>query len=636
MGLVNKNNTLPETKDGNPTIVKPIADPDTLLDVPAAPKVEVPSKNISVNPTDVVVPPTPTGSDIVLTAGDVPPPASADPIEWSKQSWETDAEEQAKNQLLQDTATAEQGQLKSRQSIESNAVQANQEYTLLNYQQNQNIEKMGWGGGSYHDAKMQEDYIKASIQADLYGQLELQKYGYETEMAKARAAYDSNQKQLAMEYLKVEYERAYNNAQMTGVWIDPTVKDRLAAWDIANRQIEEAKANPDSDAYKKAKTIRDSILASFNVDSSLSEQGVDVLRQILEQQQLYSTNTYTMAQLEDLKVTTDNAKENADRAIEKSDQASGFYTYTNESGESVRVNIFSTDYAAINDYIKATGNKNIRFEVVGNYRTSLKAQYDAWAAAERAKDSSGSVNISPFADWLKFNEGAYKEEFNKSLAFAKATSMETFSFYDSKGDIVLFDTKNATPIKVDTNTPDQSNGGNNTSYTATVSDISSSAGYGGNFDSGNITINGQTFNEIEVLHMGGDGKKGGVGANSNFVDSLGMPKFNSFDTAATQITKIKTALTEVFGFTTEEAELFAKINPSYGNLCRRETEWENLCSTLESYLPKDAAPGTIVIRNGAYYVYAGDEGKAHWNIIPTKSANTNITSLITYLNSYSK
>lgn len=321
-------------------------------------------------------------------------------------SWETNATELAKLQLVEDSATAEQSQLKSRQSIETNANKANNEFTLLTYQQNQNIEKMGWGGGSYHDAKMQESYLQASIQADLYGQLELQKYGYETEMAKARAAFDANQKQLALEYMKEEYTKAYNAAQMTGIWIDPTVKDRLAQWDIATKMMKEYEGNPESAEYKKAKRIKEEILGTFNFEEGtvISEQGIDVLRQILEQQNLYSTRTLTAAQIKDMEITTDNAKELVEKERVKEEEAKGIYTYTDTNGNKIKVDIFNGSPEEIKALIAEM--PSLKFVAMGSFTDKLNAEYESW----RKLPGNESKTMADFQRDMKGTYDTYKAE----------------------------------------------------------------------------------------------------------------------------------------------------------------------------------------------------------------------------------
>ena len=344
-----------------------------------------------------------TGTTGVTGSVDYTVVASSEP---TSPSWETDATEIARLQLVEDSATAEQSQLKSRQNVETNANKANNEFTLLTYQQNQNIEKMGWGGGSYHDAKMQEAYLQASIQADMYGQLELQKYGYETEMAKARAAFDANQKQLALEYMKEEYNKAYNTAQMTGVWIDPTVKDRLAQWDIATKTMKEYEGVPESDEYKKAKVIKETILGTFNFEEGtvISEQGVDVLRQILEQQSLYSTRTLTAAQIEDMEVETDNAKELVENERVKADEAKGIYAYTDTNGNQIKVDIFNGSPEEIKALI--TSMPSLKFVAMGSFTDKLNAEYESW----RTQPGNESKTMADFKKDMKGTFDTYKAE----------------------------------------------------------------------------------------------------------------------------------------------------------------------------------------------------------------------------------
>ena len=256
---------------------------------------------------------------------------------------------------------------------------------------------MGWGGGSYHDAKMQIEYLQASIQSDMYGQLELQKYGYETEMAKARAAFDANQKQLAMEYMKEEYNKAYNAAQLTGIWIDPTVKDRVSQWDIATKTMKENEGNPESNEYKKAKRIKEEILGSFNFAEGtvITEQGVDVLKQILEQQNLYSTRTLTAAQIEQMEIETANADELVKNEKANQEEAKGIYSFTDKDGNEVKVDLYNGSTEDIKKLLES--RPTLKFEAMGSFTDKLNAEYELW----RAKAGNAEKSMDQFKTEMK-------------------------------------------------------------------------------------------------------------------------------------------------------------------------------------------------------------------------------------------
>lgn len=351
------------------------------------------------------------------------PPESVIPDNWTLPvaQYDKDAEEMAGYQYQQDVAAAEQSQLTSRQNIEKNANQANLDYSMLNYQQNQNIEKMGWSGGSYLDAKMQQEYLQASIQADLYGQLELQKYGYETEMAKARMAFAANQKQLAMQYLKEEYEKAFTLTQQTGIWIDPTIKDRLSQWDIAKQVMEEYKGNENDENYTKAKKVFDEILASFALssDAPLTPQGVDVLRQYLTEQNLYSSDTLSAEQIKNLKIETENAQDLAQREKEKQDEVKNIYTYTDANGKKVSVNMLSGDKEGIRAVLAE--RPDVYYSIISSFTDKARAEYEIW------KQESGNAEKS-FETFLNSNKGVRDQYFKQAFDFAKSAGESKFVF----------------------------------------------------------------------------------------------------------------------------------------------------------------------------------------------------------------
>ena len=124
----------------------------------------------------------PTGKDGIN--GDAS--AGAGAAKDTQYSWDKKGTDQAQNQYQQDALKAKQDALANRQTIEQNALQYQQQADMMQYANNQNAEKVGWTGGYVLDQNRQMEYLKASIQAQMYGAMELQKYGYDSALAAAR------------------------------------------------------------------------------------------------------------------------------------------------------------------------------------------------------------------------------------------------------------------------------------------------------------------------------------------------------------------------------------------------------------------------------------------------------------------
>ena len=156
-------------------------------------------------------------------------------------SWDKQGQTQAQTQYQQDVLKAKQDALSNRQTIEQNALQYQQQADMMKYANNQNAEKVGWTGGYVLDQNRQMEYLKASIQAQMYGAMELQKYGYDTSLAAARLSYDLNQQQFAHQYYQDAVNLAISEAQITGTYFSAETRDMMSQLNIANQELGDLK-----------------------------------------------------------------------------------------------------------------------------------------------------------------------------------------------------------------------------------------------------------------------------------------------------------------------------------------------------------------------------------------------------------
>lgn len=194
-------------------------------------------------------------------------PAST-PIETTM---DRDAREKAQMQYGSDVLTAKQNAQQNAVTLKQNTSQYQEQADMMQYQNNQSAEKVGWTGGYVLDQNRQMDYLKASLAAQMYGAIELQKYGYDTSLAAARLSYDLNQKEYARQYYQDAVNKALNEAQITGVYISAEIQDMLNQRTIAQKALEDEGyeynaetgkwlrdgQEPDSQDYQLIKTIND-------------------------------------------------------------------------------------------------------------------------------------------------------------------------------------------------------------------------------------------------------------------------------------------------------------------------------------------------------------------------------------------
>lgn len=185
-------------------------------------------------------------------------------------SWNKAGKEKAQTQFESDVVNAKTNAQQNATTINQQLVQNQEAADMIQYKNNQEAEKVGWTGGYVLDQNRQAEYLKASINAQMYGAIELQKYGYDTSLAAARLSYDLNQQAFAKEYYNEAVQNALNEAQITGVYFSAETKDMMAQYNIAKQKLKE---NPSDES---AANITKSIDNWFE-SNGISPEGVKTL-----------------------------------------------------------------------------------------------------------------------------------------------------------------------------------------------------------------------------------------------------------------------------------------------------------------------------------------------------------------------
>ncbi len=198
-------------------------------------------------------------------------------------SWEKQGNEKAQASYSTDVLSTKQQALTNRQTIENNAVNYQAEADMMKYQNNQNAEKVGWTGGYVLDQNRQMDYLKASIQAQMYGAMELQKYGHDAGLAAARLSYDLNKTEYAKQYYNEAVSAALSEAQLTGTYFSAETKDMMSQLSVAEQKLEDTTLS-EAD-HEQAQKIKDSIYKWFSTNG-ISTQGVKTLEAYVQDQNM--------------------------------------------------------------------------------------------------------------------------------------------------------------------------------------------------------------------------------------------------------------------------------------------------------------------------------------------------------------
>ena len=189
-------------------------------------------------------------------------------------SWLDNAEDRANLSYQSDVLNAKAEYLTNRQQIESQGQTGQQQMDMQKYTQNQSADKVGWTGGYVLDQERQMNYLKETIKAQMYGQMELQKYGYDTSLAAARLAYDTNRYDLALEYYNTALSRAVSEAEITGYYVSPEAREMLDEYSLASKVLN-TEGVSDEDKLRANKVL-ESVYQWFE-DNGISKNGVETM-----------------------------------------------------------------------------------------------------------------------------------------------------------------------------------------------------------------------------------------------------------------------------------------------------------------------------------------------------------------------
>lgn len=203
--------------------------------------------------------------------------AGAGAADGTMYSWDKQGIDAAQNQYQQDTLKAKQDALANRQTIEQNSLQYQQQADMMQYANNQNAEKVGWTGGYVLDQNRQMEYLKSSIQAQMYGAMELQKYGYDSALAAARLSYDLNQKEFAHKYYQDAVNIAITEANLTGTYFSAETRDMMSQLSAANQELKEFAATDidEIDVTKLTQEQQRALEVKKNIESWYKANGVN-------------------------------------------------------------------------------------------------------------------------------------------------------------------------------------------------------------------------------------------------------------------------------------------------------------------------------------------------------------------------
>ena len=307
-------------------------------------------------------------------------------------SWDTKANERANLDYESAVLESKSNFLQSRQELESQGQQGQEQLDMQKYSTNQSNEKAGWTGGYVLDTERQMAYLKQTIQSQMYGAMELQKYGYDTSLAAARLAYDTNKYDLALEYYNTALSRAVSEAEITGYYVSPETSEMLNEYSIASRILN------DETATEEDKQRADRVLASvyeWFEANGISKQGVETYSHLVEER----THKMSLDKLYDYQNDAQN-QISTDTFVKLDENGNKIYGDTGME----TINFSKMDGTALKEYITnsdGTINEQKRdqyYSRLDSLSYEMENNFATWCKNQGYTDAEGNTNITDFKE----------------------------------------------------------------------------------------------------------------------------------------------------------------------------------------------------------------------------------------------
>lgn len=135
---------------------------------------------------------------------------------------------------------------------ETNAGKAMNKFLTQDYDYDKNEAGTYWVAGAINDNNTQMSFLETLINEEMYDEMDLQKYYYDTNLATARAYAAQKKKEVAYGFYRAAQERAFAEGELTGWYMPAEGRYMLGQYTVAQNTLE----NPDATEEDKAKANR--------------------------------------------------------------------------------------------------------------------------------------------------------------------------------------------------------------------------------------------------------------------------------------------------------------------------------------------------------------------------------------------
>ena len=136
-------------------------------------------------------------------------------------------------------------QLNYQNTVAQTDGQAMTQFLDHDYDYNKSEAGTYWVAGAINDVDTQMSFLNTLVREEMYDELDLQKYYYDTTMATARAYASQKKKETAYGFYRAAQEKAIAEAQLTGWYMPAEGNYMLGQYTVAQNKLEDPDATPE-------------------------------------------------------------------------------------------------------------------------------------------------------------------------------------------------------------------------------------------------------------------------------------------------------------------------------------------------------------------------------------------------------
>lgn len=281
-----------------------------------------------------------------------------------------------------------------------------------------------WVAGKINDVNTQMKFLEATLNEDLYSEMDLQKYFFDTNLATARAYAKEKKHETAYGFYRAAEEKAIAEGQLTGWYMPAEAGYMLSQWVLADEAIKDPNASA-LDKERAASVSR--AVSGWFAANNITERGIECLNSLYLKETIRHNK-----EMERLQDDTNEIQRLANEANNKANDANYKIqkeTFNFQLAEMELDMGFDLNHDAV---IGHTGNDANRFGFYGDQKSwaqnNLDKAFKLWGS-DKARNILGDDYQRSLNQYKRSiqNTTWFQKQLESNNGYIAGENMETFS-----------------------------------------------------------------------------------------------------------------------------------------------------------------------------------------------------------------